>query len=63
MRSENTAGTGDPKARDLLAGIIAWRDELGELGRDLERMLRAAGVEPPSPTTQFRYSPPDNDRY
>jgi hypothetical protein len=34
------------KARDLLDGLIAYRTELGELGRELEEMLRAAGVTP-----------------
>lgn len=32
--------------RDLLDGLIAHREELGELGRRLEEMLRAAGVTP-----------------
>lgn len=48
------------KARDLLDGLIAYRAELGELGRELEQMLRAAGVTP-SPETDdegYEYMPP-----
>lgn len=48
------------KARDLLDGIIAHRDELGELGAELEQQLRAAGVEPtPTPEhIRYEYMPP-----
>lgn len=48
------------KAQDLLDGLIAHRDELGELGRELERMLRAAGIEPSAAPDHIRheYMPP-----
>ncbi len=48
------------KARDLLDGLIAHRNELGELGRELEQLLRAAGVEPSEQTDHIRheYMPP-----
>ncbi len=48
------------KAQDLLDGLIAHRKELGELGEELERMLRAAGVEPSTATDHIRheYAPP-----
>lgn len=34
------------KAQDLLEGIIAHKDDLGELGEKLERMLRISGIHP-----------------
>lgn len=43
------------KARDLLDGLIAHRGELGELGEELDRQLRAAGVEPSPPPDHIRY--------
>jgi hypothetical protein len=47
-------------ARNLLDGLIAYRTELGELGRELEGMLRAAGV---TPSTAARRQPgPDGPR-
>jgi hypothetical protein len=52
------------KARDLLDGLIAYRAELGELGRELEYMLRAAGVTPSPETDHEGYEcmpPPDFD--
>ncbi|MFW5452544.1 hypothetical protein [Thioalkalivibrio sulfidiphilus] len=54
------------KARDLLDGLIAYRHELGELGRELEQMLRAAGVEPSVQAQHIRYEympPSDLDRH
>jgi hypothetical protein len=54
------------RARTLLDGIIAYRDELGELGQDLERMLRAAGIKPSrrSAAAQFTHLPPaEHDRH
>jgi hypothetical protein len=52
------------KARDLLDGLIAYRAELGELGRELEQMLRAAGVTPSPETDHAPHEympPPDRD--
>ena len=48
------------KAQDLLDGLIAHRAELGQLGEELERMLRAAGVEPSTRRARIRheYMPP-----
>lgn len=48
------------KAQDLLDGLIAHREELGELGQELERMLRAAGIEPSPRRERIRheYMPP-----
>ncbi|ACL71808.1 hypothetical protein Tgr7_0716 [Thioalkalivibrio sulfidiphilus HL-EbGr7] len=54
------------KARDLLDGLIAYRSELGDLGRELEEMLRAAGVEPSAQAGHIRYEympPTDLDRH
>ncbi|MCG5513395.1 hypothetical protein [Ectothiorhodospira shaposhnikovii] len=48
-------------AADLLDGLIAYRQELGRLGADLEEMLRAAGIRPSSPWRKaraYRYQPP-----
>ncbi|OOG21201.1 hypothetical protein B1C78_16585 [Thioalkalivibrio denitrificans] len=45
--------TGRGRARHLLDGLIAYRAELGELGRELEALLRAAGVTPSSRATEF----------
>jgi len=51
------------KAQDLLDGLIANRDQLGDLGRELEQMLRDAGVEPsPEPDhVRYEYMPPLDD--
>lgn len=43
------------KARDLLDGLIAHRDDLGDLGAELEKLLLAAGVEPSSYPEHIRY--------
>lgn len=48
------------KARILLDGLIAHQEELGELGQELVRRLRAAGVQPSGPAghTRYEYMPP-----
>ncbi|MFN2348969.1 MAG: hypothetical protein ABR558_05260 [Thioalkalivibrio sp.] len=54
------------RARYLLDGLIAYRSELGDLGRELEAMLRAAGVEPSARAGHMRYvyvPPLDLDRH
>lgn len=43
------------KAQDLLDGLIAHEEELGELGRELVRRLLAAGVRPSVAAEQPRY--------
>lgn len=43
------------KAQDLLGGLIAHHDEFGDLAAELERQLRAAGVEPVPPPDHMRY--------
>lgn len=63
---EVVISAGLSKARDLLDGLIAYRAELGELGRELEDMLRAAGVTPSRGTGHIRYEympPMDLDRH
>lgn len=50
----------DGKARDLLDGLLAHENELGELGQTLAQMLQAAGVEPSKKPDHVRheYAPP-----
>ena len=50
----------ESKARDLLDGLLAHQDELGELGRELAKLLQAAGIEPnPEPDhDRIEYMPP-----
>jgi len=58
--------TRQARARYLLDGLIAYRSELGELGRELEAILRAAGVEPSARAGHIRYEympPPDLNRH
>ena len=52
--------TRQARTRHLLDGLIAYRSELGDLGRELEAMLRAAGVEPSaqSGSVRYEYVPP-----
>jgi hypothetical protein len=62
--SEVVIEAGIARARGLLDGLIAYRAELGELGRELEQMLRAAGVTPSPKTEHVHYEympPPDLD--
>ena len=47
------SATAQGKARHLLDGLIAYRAELGELGRELEDILRAAGVTPSSRAPEY----------
>ncbi|MEJ2059184.1 MAG: hypothetical protein P8Y64_01680 [Gammaproteobacteria bacterium] len=42
-------------ASDLLAGLEAHREEFGELGAQLARMLRDAGIHPPAEPDHVRY--------
>jgi hypothetical protein len=50
----------ESKAQDLLDGLLAHGDELGELGEELARLLKAAGVEAtPAPDhIRTEYAPP-----
>jgi len=50
----------ESKARDLLDGLLAHQDELGELGQELARLLQAAGIEPNRNPDHIRheYAPP-----
>jgi hypothetical protein len=48
------------KAQDLLDGLLAHAEEIGELGQELAELLRKAGVEP-SPAgehVRHEYAPP-----
>jgi hypothetical protein len=55
-----TLTAGLTEARDLLDGLIAYRAELGALGRELEAMLRAAGVTPSPQSSRSRYLSPEH---
>jgi hypothetical protein len=48
------------KAQDLLDGLLAHQEELGEVGQELARLLQAAGVEPSAQPEHVRheYAPP-----
>jgi hypothetical protein len=48
------------KAQDLLDGLLAHAEELGDLGRELAELLRQAGVEPSRKEEHIRheYAPP-----
>lgn len=50
----------ESKARDLLDGLLAHQEELGELGQELARLLQAAGIEPNDKPEHIRteYMPP-----
>ncbi|MBD3619757.1 MAG: hypothetical protein LPK58_03975 [Gammaproteobacteria bacterium] len=50
----------ESKARDLLDGLLAHQEELGELGQELARLLQAAGIEPNAQPEHVRteYMPP-----
>ena len=50
----------ESKAQDLLDGLLAHGKELGELGEELARLLKAAGVEstPESDHIRTEYAPP-----
>ena len=50
----------ETKARDLLDGLLAHEDELGELGQELARLLKSAGIEstPEPDHIRTEYAPP-----
>ena len=55
-----TIRTRESKARDLLDGLLAHEDELGDLGQELAKLAKDAGIEatPEPDHIRTEYMPP-----